>query len=272
MQITSTSNPRIKQIRKLRERKEREQSGLFFIEGLKIVGEAIQTEAAVECLLVAPDVLSSDFGNELVIASQKKGIELIELNPAVFAHLALKENPQGIAAVLRQRWNQLTEIDLHADGIWIALDEIADPGNLGTILRTSDSVGAKGVILLDHCTDPYDPTSIRASMGAIFSQKLVRCSFEQFIQWEKAMDFLLVGTSDRSSDDYQSLKYPARLILLMGSERQGLPFNHIQLCDEMVSIPMVGRSDSLNLAVATAVVLYEVHNQHRRLPQGASQK
>lgn len=261
--ITSTANPTIKQIRKLREKKERLQTGLFYIEGLRIVIEALQQGADVECLVVAPDLLTSEFGWQKVEEENRRGIQVLQVGQAVFTSLASKENPQGIAAVVRQRWQDASSLRLTSQELWVALDSVADPGNLGTILRTNDAVGGKGVILLDNSTDPYDLSTIRASMGAIFSQGLVKTTFEQFLQWKQGHDYALIGTSDSASADYRQAIYPLPMLLLMGSERLGLSEEHMRACDQLVSIPMVGRSDSLNLAVAAGVILYEIFNQQR---------
>jgi len=271
--ITSTANPTIKLIRKLHEKKERLQTGLFYIEGLRIVIEALQQGAEVECLVVAPDLLTSEFGWQKVEEENRRGIQVLQASQAVFTSLASKQNPQGIAAVVRQRWQDASSLRLASQDLWVALDSVADPGNLGTILRTNDAVGGKGVILLDNSTDPYDLTTIRASMGAIFSQGLVKTTFEQFLQWKQDHDYALIGTSDRASADYCQASYPLPMILLMGSERLGLSEEHMRACDQLVSIPMVGRSDSLNLAVAAGVMLYEIFNQQReRSGQHSSEK
>lgn len=261
--ITSTANPRVKAIRKLRDRKERTQSGLFYIEGLRIVAEALQQNAAVETVLTAPELLSSEYGAELVNEATARGIPLLEVSPSVFESFSLKEGPQGIAAIVRQNWQNLEEIGAMRGDLWVALDAVADPGNLGTILRTADSCGARGVILLDNSTDPYDPTAIRASMGAIFSQRLARASFESFIEWKTRHNIALIGTSDKAAQDYHYFDYPDTLVLLMGSERMGLHPRAVQACDMLIRIPMLGRSDSLNLAVATGVTLYEILNYRR---------
>jgi len=268
--ITSTANPTIKLIRKLHEKKERLQTGLFYIEGLRIVIEALQQGAEVECLVVAPDLLTSEFGWQRVEEENRRGLQVSQ---GVFTSLASKQNPQGIAAVVRQRWQDASSLRLASQDLWVALDSVADPGNLGTILRTNDAVGGKGVILLDNSTDPYDLTTIRASMGAIFSQGLVKTTFEQFLQWKQDHDYALIGTSDRASADYCQASYPLPMILLMGSERLGLSEEHMRACDQLVSIPMVGRSDSLNLAVAAGLMLYEIFNQQReRSGQHGSEK
>jgi RNA methyltransferase, TrmH family len=264
MIITSTANLHIKSIRRLRDRKARQECGCFYAEGLRIVMEAVQLGAHIETLVVAPELLTSSLGKQLVEEQRLRGIELLEVSPDVFSSIALKEDPVGIAAVISQRWTELDDIDTKAHDLWLALDRVADPGNLGTILRTSDAVGARGVILLEQCTDPYDPTAARASMGALFSQCLVKASFAAFAAWKKNRNITLIGTSGAAQCDYQVYAYPPGMVLMMGSEREGLPDGHKALCDQVVSIPMMGRSDSLNLAVATGVVLYEILNQKRR--------
>lgn len=261
MIITSSANPRIKQIRKLRDRKERQETGLFYLEGLRIVAEAAEQGAALDTLIYAPELLSSEFGQQLVDQVMRQGVPVLEVSAEVFRGLSLKEGPVGIAAVVRQQWVDLDSVTIQPGRPWVALDSVADPGNLGTILRTLDSAGGSGLILLDHSTDPYDPTSIRASMGAVFSIKLVQAGLAQFAAWKRARSVFLVGTSDKARVNYHAYPYPSELVLLMGSERQGLQPEHLNLCDEVVAIPMAGSSDSLNLAVATGIVLYELVNQ-----------
>ncbi len=262
--ITSAANPTIRQIRALRQRKEREQTGLFFAEGVRLVGEAVQLGYELEALLVAPELLSSPFGHNLVAEQTSARTRVIEVSAEVFAGLSQKDGPQGLAAVARQRWTQLAEVRLGPPPGWVALVEPADPGNLGTIVRTADAVGAAGVILLDNATDPYDPAALRASMGAIFAVSLARASFAEFASWKHERGAFLVGAADKAATHYQSVVYPQPIVLLMGSERQGLSLTQQALCDQMVSLPMYGRSDSLNLAVATGVLLYELRSQSRR--------
>ena len=262
--ITSSANPRIKRIRKLSDRKERTKEGIFLAEGLRIVIEAIQLEKEIETLIVAPELLRSQTGSENLNEFQSEHPErVMEVSADVFRSLSGKEGPQGIAALIRPVWIELDQVQPVGKDCWVALDKIADPGNLGTILRTADASGVKGVILLDQCTDPYDPRSLRGSMGAIFSLGIVKTSFEQFQVWVKQRGISVIGSSDKADQDYHTLEYPSPLVLMMGSERQGLDDLHINLCNQVVRIPMTGRSDSLNLAVATGILLYEIYNQHR---------
>ncbi|MBX3063524.1 MAG: RNA methyltransferase [Anaerolineae bacterium] len=262
--LTNSSNPTIKRIRALKNRRERDDSGLTFIEGIRIVGEAVQMGAQIDSLIVAPDLLTSDFAHDLIRQQQRRNVSVIEVSAGVFESISAKDGPQGIGAVIRQRWDLLDSLTLREGDLWIALDSAQDPGNIGTILRTADAVAVKGLMLLGHSADPYDPAAIRASMGAVFSLGLIRADFAAFAAWKRRINVPVIGTSDKAAADYQDIRYPSPLILMMGSERQGLAPELLPLCDQMARIPMVGRSDSLNLAVATSVMLYEIFNQRRR--------
>jgi RNA methyltransferase, TrmH family len=260
--IHSSGNATVKAIRGLRQRKERDRSGRFYVEGIRLVGEAVDLRAEIEICVVAPELLTSEFGWTTVDRAVEQGATRLEVSADVFRTLSRKEGPQGISAVVRQRWGVLEEIVPGRELCLIALASVQDPGNLGTILRTSDAVGAAGVILIGTATDPYDPGAVRASMGAIFSQHLVRASTVALRDWKDRYDVRIVGTSNAAPVDYRDAVYTRPLTLFMGSEREGLTPEEAALCDEMVRIPMLGRGDSLNLAVATGVMLYEVLRQH----------
>jgi len=149
-------------------------------------------------------------------------------------------------------------------GIWVGLDTVQDPGNLGSILRTLDAMGGKGIVLIGKCTDPFHPTSVRASMGAIFTQKIVKLTLSEFIERVNGVDLEIIGTSCQNGKDYQAHTYHSSIILLMGSEQKGLHIDLKKACDQLINIPMVGKADSLNLANATSIVLYEIYNQLRK--------
>jgi TrmH family RNA methyltransferase len=261
--ISGKGNPTIRSIRALRHRKERERTGSFFVEGIRLVGEAAELRAKVELCVVAPELLTSGFGQDLVRRLADEGIPCLDVTAEVFRSISSKEGPQGIGAVVKQRWESLEQVELVTELYWVAIDAVQDPGNLGTILRTSDAVGGAGIILLGPTTDPYDPAALRASMGAVFAQRLVRASFGEFAAWKQEHGHRVVGTSGAADLDYRDVGYYSPLVLLMGSEREGLGPERQALCDVVVRIPMVGRSDSLNLAVATGVMLYEIFNQLR---------
>ena len=167
---------------------------------------------------------------------------------------------------MHQAWVELENVQIPPGSIWVALDSVADPGNLGTILRTLDAVGGQGVILLDQSTDPYDPSAARASMGALFTQRLVKTSFAQFCEWRRKTGAPIIGTSDAAAQDYHSYTYPPGLVLLMGASGTVCKNITWPFAMRWSAYPWWDRSDSLNLAVATAVVLYEIRNQRREKP------
>jgi TrmH family RNA methyltransferase len=259
--IVSPHNATIKRIRALRSRKERDRTGLAFVEGIRLVVEAAGQPDAIETLVVAPELLTSALARDLAADRRASGAACVYVGAEVFGTLATKDRPQGLGAVVRQRWRTLDQISV-AEHPWIALDAVQDPGNLGSILRTSDAVGAAGVILLGSAADPYDPAAARASMGALFTQQLARAQPAEFAAWVRRLQVPVIGASGAGADDYRAVAYPRPLVLLMGSERQGLSVEQLALCDQVVRIPMVGHSDSLNLAVATSLVLYEIFHQH----------
>jgi TrmH family RNA methyltransferase len=264
IEISSTANPRIKEIHKLLNRKERAESGLAYIEGLRIVIQAIQDGWDIQTLIYCPTLLVSPIGKQALEGFLDSGLnKCIEVSETVFRYLSGKDGPQGLAAVIRQKWFTLAEIDLKVSNTIVALDEIADPGNLGTIIRTADACGVTSIILLDNCTDPYDPSSIRASMGALFNMALVKCSLDDFILWKKASGIQVFGAAGGTENDYHFTRYVHPLVLLMGNERHGLSDRHLEICDQVVSIPMIGKSDSLNLAMASGIILYGILNHQR---------
>jgi TrmH family RNA methyltransferase len=259
--ITSSSNPLVKMIRKLHDRKYRAETSLAYIEGVRIVLEAVQQNIPIKKLILSENFLN-DSKREVVLSNLKNNnIDTVIVSESVFQTFSDKEGPQGISAIISQKWFPFSELPKEFHGIWVCLWEVADPGNLGTILRTMDGAGAEGVILAGNCTDPYDPGAIRASMGAVFSKNLVKSSQEELIRWVNDHQIFTVGTSDSGEVHYREVSYPANMLLLMGSERQGLPKSMVDICQKIVSIPMKGSADSLNLAVATGILLYEIRDQ-----------
>lgn len=261
--ITSATNPRIKQARALARRKEREATGLCLAEGIFHVSEALAAAreglVAVEYILYAPDLLVSSYGRDLV--SSVESIPVYETAPAVLAAVAEKDNPQGLLAVVRPRRRRLDDLDAAALPWPVALVAPQDPGNVGAILRTLDAVGASGLLLLDGGVDPYHPSAVRASMGTVFRLPVVAESFKAFASWARRGNYRIVGTSAHGRTDYRAIdRYELPLILLMGSEREGLSAEQMEICDDLIRLPMRGRARSLNLAVAAGVALYAIHD------------
>jgi len=261
--ITSTSNQAVKRIRALGARKERERAGLTWAEGIRLVLAALDARAGVETLVVAPELLTSETALDRVATAERGGTPVLRVSAGVFQSLSRKDGPQGLGAVLRPRWIQLSDVVVGERGRWLALVEPQDPGNVGTILRTAGAAGVDGVILVGPSADPYDPEALRASTGAAFTVPLARCSWDELAGWARRAGVAMVGAAGRAGDDYRSVRYPGRLVLIMGSEREGLSAAQRDACELLVSIPMAGKVDSLNLAVATGVLLYEIHAQLR---------
>jgi TrmH family RNA methyltransferase len=257
--ITSRRNPKIKLARALRQRKHRDASGLFLVEGIHHVGEAVEAGVQIESIYYAPESLTSPFAQDLINRQAAQGLPCYAVAANIFDSLAEKENPQGILAVVRQAQHSLSELGPRNFPWGVAVVEPQDPGNVGTILRTVDAVGASGLILLENSVDPYHATAVRASMGALFWHPVVTASFVEFGAWARENRYHVYGTSAHADRDYREVEvYQRPLILLMGSEREGLSDEQAAICEQLVRLPMKGKVTSLNLAVATGVVLYEV--------------
>ena len=255
--ITSRNNPKIKLARAMRQRKTRQESGLFIVEGIRPVGEAVQAGAAIDSLFYAPELLKSEFALELIQAQLQAGVACYTTTSEVFEALADKENPQGLLALVRQPECSLEALNPQNFPWGVALVAPQDPGNLGTILRTLDAVGASGLLLLESSVDIYHPSVVRASMGALFWHPVVAASFDEFAAWSRQHGYHISGTSAHAALDYRELPgYTWPRILLLGSEREGLNQEQMQVCEVMVRLPMRGRSTSLNLGVAAGVMLY----------------
>ena len=261
--ITSTGNQAVKRIRALGARKERERSGLTWAEGIRLVLGALDAGAELDTLVVSPELLTSATALQRVAAAERRGVPVLLVSAGVFQGLSRKAGPQGLGAVLRPRWIQLSDVVVGERGGWLALVEPQDPGNVGTILRTADAAGVAGVLLVGSSVDPYDLVALRASTGAAFTVPLSRCSWDELSTWAARSGVALVGAARRANNDYRTVTYPKRLALVMGSEREGLSEEQRDACDLLVSIPMKGTVDSLNLAVATGVLLYEIFHQRR---------
>lgn len=257
--LSSRSNPLVKQIRLLRQPKGRRESGLFLVEGIHHVGEAVEAGWDLETLVYAPDLLTSDFGLRLVGEQSHRGVRCAALTRDLFADIAEKDNPQGLLALVLQRHLTLESMISEHFHFGVAIVSPQDPGNVGAILRTLDAIGADGLFLLDGGADPYHPSTVRASMGAIFWKPLVQASFDDFVTWVRKYGFQMVGSSAHAKTDYRTFQRSDQpTFLLLGSEQKGLTQEQMAACDVILSIPMKGRASSLNLAVAAGVLLHRM--------------
>lgn len=261
--IHRSDAPEIQFLRSLDTREGRERTGLFVAEGVRMLAHAVQQQACIEQLIVAPEMLNSGIGARLVKRLRIAGTPCMRLTPAVFHSFSQAEEPQGVAAVIRQQWHGLESVRPDEGLCWVAVDSIRTGGNLGTIIRTAEAVGAAGIVLLGSSIDPYNSATVRATMGALFSLRYVRASIGEFRDWKLRMGCKLVGAAVDGSCDYRQARYPPGSVLVMGCERKGISAELAHECDLLVRIPMVGSVDSLNLGVAAGVMLYEMFHQRR---------
>ncbi len=255
--ITGFSNPVVKFLRSLRDKKHRKREQRFLAEGLRLLTDARMSGILPEMLVMALGRTSHPLLDELEQAVAAAGGDIIEVDEAILSKITGKDNPQAVAGVFAEFDTSLTGVDRHAAPIWLVAQAMRDPGNLGTMLRTGDAVGAGGLILLDDCADPFSAEAVRASMGAIFTQKVARADWDTFASWLRKDAGQLVAASLRDAVDYREAPYAAPCFLMVGNESQGLPQAYEDACDLRVTMPMLGRADSLNAAIAGAVLAYE---------------
>ena len=262
-EITAFSNTTVKRLRSLRDKKARKEEGLFLAEGLRIITEARDSGRLPEIIMFSAECARHPLAADIIAATEAAGGDAIETTPDILSKTSGKDNPQMLLAAYRQPETALDVIDRSAAPIWFVAQALRDPGNIGTILRTGDAVGAGGLILIDDSADPYSVEAVRASMGAIFTQQVAKASWEEFLPWLRSGPGQLVGTSLQTDQDYLGVNYAAPCFLLIGNEQQGLPQSYEDACDVLVKIPMAGRADSLNAAIAAAVMAFQVRASWR---------
>ncbi|WP_375615660.1 MULTISPECIES: TrmH family RNA methyltransferase [unclassified Bartonella] len=262
-EITSLSNPIIKDLKALSQKKNRNKEGLFMAEGLKLVIDALDLGWTIQTLIFSKSKIGNAAIENIAARVVANGGFVIKASQKVMESLTRRDNPQTVIGIFKQKWQPLEMITEQTKDVYIALDRVRDPGNLGTIIRTADAVGAKGVILIGETTDPFSPETVRATMGSIFSIPLYRFDESAFLNWSAHFKGMIVGTHLKGSLDYRTLDFKnGPVILLMGNEKQGLSDRLTRRCNKLARIPQSGRADSLNLAVATAVMLYEIRRPY----------
>lgn len=261
--VTSFSNATIKRVRSLAQKKHRQAEGLFMAEGLRVAQEAVDAGYVPKILIFAEGTAGHCVTAGLIAATEEAGGDAVEVSRDILHKVTGKDNPQAAVGVFPLLGTALARLDRTASDIWIVCERLKDPGNLGTILRTADAVGAGGVILLDESCDPFSVEAVRASMGAVFTVPVAQAAGPDFLAWLRSGPAMLVGTSLAASEDYQAVRYVPPTFVFMGNEQSGLPRAYEAACDALVKIPMLGKADSLNVAVSCAVMLYEVLNQRR---------
>ena len=257
-QVTAFSNATVKLLRSLRDKKARRSEGLFLAEGLRILTEARDSGRLPEIVAFSPEGAKHPLAAEIIGATEAAGGDAIETSPDILSKMSGKDNPQMLIGAYRQPETSLERIDRGKSPLWIVAQALRDPGNIGTILRSGDAVGAGGLILIDDCADPFSVEAVRASMGALFTQEIAAARWLEFIAWLRSGEGRLIGTSLKATQDYLDAEYRQPCFLLIGNEQQGLPPDYEAECDLLVKIPMAGRADSLNAAIAAAVMAFAI--------------
>lgn len=251
--ITSASNDLIKLWRSLDQRKYREEAGLFAVEGERHVLEALAHGWQPRHLLALPSWQ----------APRDQQAVVVRISPELMARVSGKSNAPDVVGLFNLRRSALAAMG--QGGLWVALEEIRDPGNLGTIMRTAAAAGASGVVLLGNCCDPWSGEAIRASVGAFTRLQIIIADLEGFAQQLQAMPCPVIGTHLSATIDYREASYAPNMALLMGSEHAGLSPEAVGMCSALVKIPMAGEVESLNVATATALMLYEARRSALQL-------
>jgi TrmH family RNA methyltransferase len=254
--ITSLSNQTVKAARALHMRKAREETAQFLAEGLKIVTEAVELGRAPRTLLFSAEAAGHPLLRRALAATEGAGGEAIEVSRDILAKISRRDNPQTVLAVFDQAFAPLTALQPNSAAAWVALEAVRDPGNLGTIIRTADAAGCGGVVLVGDCCDPFSVEAVRATMGSVFAVKIAKASAAEFLAWRGAWPGSVVGTLLTATTDFRAAAYARPTLILMGNEQAGLTPELSAACDVTVKIPMRGRADSLNLAVATGIMIY----------------
>lgn len=257
-EITSVSNPIIKDIKSLTQKKNRDASNRFIAEGMKLVIDAIDSGWEIETFIYGKAAVEKPIVQKTAARVVAKSGLVLEVSEKVLSSITRRDNPQMVVGIFTQRFTQLQDIEPSNNETYLALDRVRDPGNLGTIIRTADAAGVSGIILVGETTDPFSIETVRATMGSIFALPIVKSDVEEFIQWQNGKKMSVIGSHLKGSVDYRQINYKdTPCVLLMGNEQAGLPDELAEKCDQLARIPQVGDADSLNLAIATALMTYE---------------
>jgi TrmH family RNA methyltransferase len=257
--ITSLTNPTVKAVRALHLRRERQETGLFLVEGLRSITEAIAMGRSPRILLFGEAAVDHPLLRQAAAVAH----ENLEVSEAILAKISRRENPQTVLGVFEQKLSALSDLNPAAAACWVGLEAVRDPGNLGAIIRTADAAGCGAVILIGDCCDPFSVEAVRATMGSIFAVPIVSTRQEAFLTWRANWPGMVVGASLQAKNDFRAQVYGDPTLVLMGNEQAGLTPTLTDTCDFAVKIPMRGRADSLNLAVATGIMIYAVATQPR---------
>lgn len=261
--ISSLQNPRIKQLVKLRDRRPRDEAGVFLVEGYRQIRRALEKNIVLTELYFSPDWFLGENEPALIERARLAGAQIFELTKEAFAKVAYRERPDGLLAVAPQWRNTLDNLKLQSEPFLLVVEAIEKPGNLGTILRSADAAGVDALIVCDPVTDLFNPNVVRASTGVLFSVPVVIAGSAEVRDWLRTKAIRAVATTPSATDLYTATDLRGPLALVMGSEQYGLSDYWLKEADQRVVIPMAGQADSLNVAMATIITLFEAVRQRQ---------
>lgn len=258
----TTHAAKIAEIQKLQtHRSYRDASKQFYVEGVRNFIRVIDNSFDISTIIYSQKLLTCAIARKLVRQSRRAGVPCLNITPEQFRRISHTEKASGIGAIVHQRWENLDHISSQGGLCWIILEKVRSPGNFGTLIRTSEAFGGAGFILLGNSVDPFDPNVVRASMGSIYNQKFIRTGFSQLNKWLHHSNHTVIGASADGAFDCHNFNYPTTTFICLGEERQGLTQKQRDLCQHFVRIPITSTVDSLNLAVAGSLLMYEIY-QH----------
>lgn len=259
--ITSLQNPRVKNLVKLRDRRARDQQGVFIAEGYRAISRSLEKSVTPQEVYFCPECFLGENENALLKQAQAAGARLYQLSKHAFEKVAYRDRPEGLLAVIEQWSHSLDSLQLSEPPFLLVVEAIEKPGNLGTILRSADAAGIDAVICCDSVTDLFNPNVVRSSTGVLFSMPTVSASGDEVISWIRSKNIRSVATTPHTEVLHYDANLTGPLAIIMGSEQFGLSEKWLSACDQKVRIPMAGQADSLNVAMATLVTLFEAVRQ-----------
>jgi len=265
--ITSLQNPKVKRVVKLRKRSVRDEEGVLIIEGYRELKRALENNHVPSALFYCPDLFQGENEPELIDACRAAGAEILACHPDVFRKMAYRDRPEGLLALAPQVRFTLDDLDMPDNPLLLIAEHIEKPGNLGTMLRSADAAGVDAVIVCDHCTDINNPNVVRASIGTLFALPVVEATSEEARQWLRHRGIQVIAATPHTEKDYSDIDYTQGSAILVGAEQFGLSEFWINNAEAQVRIPMLGQCDSLNVAAAATILLYEAVRQRRKHEQ-----
>lgn len=264
-QITSLQNPKIKEVVHLREKHGRDKTGLFIIEGYRELLRAADAKWKIQTLFICPELFLGSNEPDLIQRLVSQGTQLFSCSQKVFGKMSYRDRPDGLIAIAEQKSHSLKDLEYifktDRSPFFVVAEAIEKPGNLGTILRSSDAVGLDALIVCDRCTDIYNPNVVRASVGTLFTVPTVEASGEEALKWLQGHGVLILAATPQAEKEFTQVDLRQPIAIAVGTEQLGLSERWMKQADIQVRIPMCGVADSLNVAMATTLLLYEVLRQ-----------